>query len=418
MRAAFCNRQDRREPAAPRLLRRHAMQKRDAAGAWGGASRQRTIDAMMRDDLISDLHASGLRGVLAITGGGSGAIPRLLATPGASATVLEAVVPYSETSLAEWLGRTPERACDRATARAMAMRSFERAGRLDPQGDPRKRFGLGCTASLASTRPKRGEHRAHLVVQTAGMTLQISLRFEKGRRSRGEEEEATAHAGVAALADAAGVHDLDLSKTPSGIKARVDRAKATPAETELLLGERAFKALNGAPDSGKACLLPGSFNPPHAGHERIATVAAERTGLPVVYELSITNVDKSPLDFLSQRERVDALMGQRVWLTRAPTFAEKAELAPGAVFAVGADTLARLAALRYYADDAQREASYRRLAELGCRFLVFGREVAGRFAGLGELDLPESLRALCEGVSEAEFRVDVSSSALRDQPAD
>ncbi|QDT68099.1 Cytidylyltransferase [Planctomycetes bacterium MalM25] len=373
---------------------------------------------MMRDDLISDLHASGLRGVLAITGGGSGAIPRLLTTPGASATVLEAIVPYSEASLADWLGRTPERACDPAAARALAMRSYERAAALDPEGDPRRRFGLGGTASLASTRPKRGEHRAHLVVQTAETTLQVSLRFEKGRRSRAEEEEAIAHAAIAALADAAGVHELDLSRTPSGIEANVERARATREETELLLGERTRITLNDAPETGEVCLLPGSFNPPHAGHRRIAAVAAERTGRPVVHELSITNVDKSPLDFLTQHERVAALEGKRVWLTRTPTFAEKAELAPGAVFAVGADTLERLAAPRYYADESEREASYRRFAELGCCFLVFGREEGGRFVGLKSLTLPATLRSLCDGVSEAEFRVDASSTELRDQLVD
>lgn len=373
----------------------------------------------MRDDLIPNLHTAGFRGVLAITGGGSGAIPGLLTTPGASATVLEATVPYSENALADWLGRAPERACDSTTARAMAMRAFERAGELDPAGDPLRRFGLGCTAGLASNRPKKGEHRAHVAVQTATQTLGITLRFEKGVRTRAEEEQATAHAVIAALASVAGIHELDLTKTPSGMEAQSEQAVASPEETDLLLGKTPRIARNGAPESGELCLLPGSFNPPHAGHEQIAQIAAKRTGRPVVYELSITNVDKSPLDFLTLRERLADLDGRPVWLTRTPTFAEKAELAPGAVFAVGADTLERLADNRYYADDAHREATYRRLADLGCRFLVFGREDdEERFLELERLDLPESLRSLCDGVCEADFRVDLSSTELRDQPAD
>ncbi len=368
---------------------------------------------MMRDDLIPDLHASGLRGVMAITGGGSGAIPRLLTTPGGSATVLEAAVPYSQAALTGWLGRAPEGSCSRATARAMAMRSFERAGELDPLGDPRKRFGLGCTASLASTRPKRGEHRAHVVVQTASQTLGISLRYEKGLRSRAEEEQATTHAVVAALAEAAGVHTLDLSKTPSGVDAQVERAQASPEETELLLAERARIALNGAPDTGEVCLLPGSFNPPHEGHHQIAAIAAEKTGRPVVYELSITNVEKPPLDFIELRDRLAALDAPRVLLTRAPRFVEKARLAPGCVFAVGADTIARIGDPRYYADPPERGAAIAELARHGCRFLVFGREAGGAFTPLVALDLPPGLRQLCEGVSEGEFRVDRSSTELR-----
>ena len=46
-------------------------------------------------DLIQQLHESPHQLVLAVTGGGSLAISGLLTRPGASATVLEAVVPYS-----------------------------------------------------------------------------------------------------------------------------------------------------------------------------------------------------------------------------------------------------------------------------------------------------------------------------------
>ena len=47
--------------------------------------------------------------------------------PGASRTVLEAIVPYSEGSLVRWLGGPPDRACSPPTARAMAMAAYCRA---------------------------------------------------------------------------------------------------------------------------------------------------------------------------------------------------------------------------------------------------------------------------------------------------
>ena len=62
--------------------------------------------------------------MLAVTGGGSGAIAALLEVPGASRTVLEAIVPYSEGSLVRWLGGPPDQACSAPTARAMAMAAF------------------------------------------------------------------------------------------------------------------------------------------------------------------------------------------------------------------------------------------------------------------------------------------------------
>ncbi|TWT99991.1 nicotinic acid mononucleotide adenylyltransferase [Botrimarina colliarenosi] len=374
-----------------------------------------TINPMMHTDLIERLHATPWRGVLAITGGGSGAIERLLTVPGASATVLEAVVPYCQTALADWLDETPARACDERTARQMAMCGFERARRLAPDADPRTLFGVGCTASLASSRPKRGDHRAHIAVQTAGRTLLVTLQFEKGRRSRADEEGATAHTVVATLAQIAGVHQLDLTKTPPGIEASVEDVAAPAEWVELLLGERDVVTLHHAPaPRGVAvCLFPGSFNPPHAGHAAIARHAAERTGRPVVLELSITNVDKAPLDYIELTRRTHALAGQPLWLTQTPTFAQKAELAPGAVFAVGADTIERIGQGRYYADDAARDAALQSLAERGCRFLVFGRMADDQFAGLDHLALPPALRALCDGVPETDFRVDVSSSEIR-----
>ncbi|CAI8038541.1 NADH-quinone oxidoreductase subunit C 2 [Geodia barretti] len=43
-------------------------------------------------------------------------------------------------------------------------------------------------------------------------------------------------------------------------------------------------------------VLPGSFNPLHLGHEQMAAIAGQITGLEVVYELAVLNVDKPPLE--------------------------------------------------------------------------------------------------------------------------
>jgi hypothetical protein len=103
-------------------------------------------------------------------------------------------------------------------------------------------------------------------------------------------------------------------------------------------------------------------------------------------------------------------------LTRAPTFAEKATLAPGCVFVVGADTLQRIGDPKYYGgDSAKRDAAIAGIADHGCRFLMFGRMVAGKFSSLRELDLPALLRALCDEVPESEFRDDITSTELRDE---
>jgi hypothetical protein len=146
----------------------------------------------------------------------------------------------------------------------------------------------------------------------------------------------------------------------------------------------------------------------------MAELAEERYGAPVTFELSITNVDKAPLDYIELAERLEQLAGRRVLLTRAPTFAEKAQLAPGCVFVVGLDTVVRIADPHYYGGDpAQRDAAIATLAHQDCRFLVFGRRKDDQFVHLADIELPASLRELCEAVPESRFRADVSSTELR-----
>ena len=86
--------------------------------------------------------------MIAVTGGGALLLADLLTVPGASATVLEARVPYSANALAEFIGAAPDQACSVDTACDIAMAAYARALVLSGD-DPQHRFGFGCTASLA-----------------------------------------------------------------------------------------------------------------------------------------------------------------------------------------------------------------------------------------------------------------------------
>lgn len=349
------------------------------------------------------LHASPWQGVLYVTGGGTLLISELLTTPGASATVLEARIPYAAAALAELLGRSPEQACSDATARAMAMTAFQRARQLRGADASTRPFGLACTASLASNRDKRGQHRAHVALQTEDATYAAHLAFSGDRD--GEERELLEllwHALDVAL-------ELEL-----GVQAPAAPVIAhTPAQAhwrQLILGEELAFAT--APHDGRL-LMPGAFNPMHHAHRRMLAIAEAKTGLAGAYELSIVNVDKPLLDY----SEIDARLRQfdrPVWVTRLPTFLEKARHFRGAHFAVGIDTAVRIAEADYYASAEARDRALAELAALGTRFVVFGRRLGGDgFVGLTDVDLPETLRSLCIGVSREEFDEPVSSTALR-----
>ncbi len=165
-------------------------------------------------------------------------------------------------------------------------------------------------------------------------------------------------------------------------------------------------------------LYPGSFNPPHRAHRRVAELAASKTGAPVAFELSVRNVDKPSLDALEISRRLEALRRTApnvpIWTTNAPRFVEKAALFPGSTFALGTDSILRLGDAKYEGGSiSRREAVLERLTELGARFLVFTRKIGGAVEPPESLPLPERLRTLCQFVPPEEFLDDVSSTALR-----
>jgi hypothetical protein len=162
-------------------------------------------------------------------------------------------------------------------------------------------------------------------------------------------------------------------------------------------------------------LYPGAFNPLHDGHRAIAAYARRHLDAPVAFELCAANVDKPRLNYLALQQRLAQFeTGTTVWLTNLPTFRQKARYFPGVTFLVGADTIARIGELRYYGSDALRfQRAMHEIADLGCRFLVFGRKIGERFTTLENLALPPALARLCDGVPAQAFRVDASSTALR-----
>ena len=190
------------------------------------------------------------------------------------------------------------------------------------------------------------------------------------------------------------------------------RSVANPAPTQA--GARSTPT----PEPPPTAILPGAFNPLHEGHRRMAKAAADHLGEPVAYELCIRNVDKPPLNFhdmWARREQFSPTDDQ-LWLTNAATFVEKARAFGAVTFVVGADTMRRIADPKYY-PDGNLDAAVEELADAGCRFLVFGRVLGdgedASFVTLDDLSLPARLRDISTGVSEADFRADISSTALR-----
>lgn len=373
-------------------------------------------------NLISATHTSGRKAALAITGGGTGAVGELLRIPGGSQLLIEVQVPYSEQALERFLGFAPAQACSADTAIAMAHKARARASGMVPA--EAELVGVGATAALVSDRPRRGEHRFHIACAGAEGVSHCTVVLAKGRRDRSAEEALVARAIILWLAKACGVaappvqsllgpdeHFVEVDVTAAGtidalLAGSIDRVTALP-DGQLHLAA--------APP---ATVMPGSFNPVHDGHIRLAQTASDIRQHPTTFELSVTNVDKPPLTGEVIRDRLRQFAWKSpVELTRAPTFLEKSRLFAGATFVIGADTAERLVAAKYYGHDEDRmHAALEEMGGAGARFLVAVRaDPAGRLMTLRDIAVPRRFLDLFAEIPEHHFRLDLSSSAIRQQ---
>ena len=371
-----------------------------------------------RTPFVSALHACGRQAVIAVTGGGSLVISDLLSVPGASAFLLEARVPYAPAALAEWLGREPEQCCSRETALALAVVAWQRASKFSTS--PAIAVGVGCTAALASNRPKRGEHRAWIATHTANSTRLVGLTLAKGLREREAEERLVADVLLRLLGETCELASLpEISRLESD-SLTSETCVAPPLLVDLVAGRRETlwsirSEWRTEPSIKPLGLLAGSFNPLHDGHRELARVAEQRLGGPVAFELAWVNVDKPPLDFLTIEARCRQLSERPVVLTHEPTFVRKSRMFPNMTFVVGIDTAERIVQSKYYGGEAAMLTALDELRSHGCRFLVAGRREGDSFRTLSDLTLPPQARDLFEAIAEEEFRRDISSTELRKQ---
>lgn len=376
------------------------------------------------EKIVDVINSSPYMGVIAITGGGTGAIGKLLRKGGGSATLLEAVVPYSMEAWNAFIGKRPERAVPEVAARQLAMTAYLKARSLRPGPNL---FGLGATSALVKNDEREGrKHHSYIAVQTD--TLCRYFVFELYPKDREIEESLIDDAIIAALAFSLdlpvyeAVHELEKYGYIS-----TKRRHGNDQMLKLVTSDKSiyWRPFFGDTTPDVADKMPNtaiysiSANPLHSGHMGVLDAAEKILGIKPLYEISVTNVDKPPLDFYEIRNRMEQFNGaNNLLLSNAPLFHEKSELFPDSWFIVGVDTWRRINDPQYYGGLHGLDYALSCLFRNNAKFLVFGREVDGKFVGATDVDIAlplhsffmtDSVRAVPENV----FRMDISSSELR-----
>lgn len=305
-------------------------------------------------DAVELLHkGKGVKVCLMCTGAGAGLQNLLAQTAGASNTVLEGIFPYSTDALADWINFTPEKYVDDDVALRMAARAYIRAMELDINGggDGDKVVGLGLTAVIASTEPKKGDYRVYLAVRSKIGFAHTSILFPKQPGSnfsllgRIKEGEICDLAGLNLILYAAGIETLplDFGNGPEGQMIRTPAPKfihRSQYDFAIIDADGRMRNISNL-DPEKTILFDGSFSIFHHSHFELAEVVARIFDKEVIYTMTTSHPTKGevPSEELFRRVRQFQWVGPVLLTRNLGFYIDKARVFPGFSFMIGSDVL-------------------------------------------------------------------------------
>jgi hypothetical protein len=230
------------------------------------------------------------------TGAGTKILNKLWEVPGASSFLRGFAFTYEPQETIDFLGYKPEQFVSQATADALAMRAYVKARRyyyannhhLNPETVSRKAIGLAVTASVASKKAHRGDHRYHVsVVSNVHPDFPCSgygevLEKGVGQEARINDDEDVSNATLRLLEGHIDGHESTLS---IGLTSDM----LVPAIMKMPFfgaGGRAAEAWQKT-DINRIAIFPGAFNPVHDGHRAMAHLMRNTYDLEPLFNICI-----------------------------------------------------------------------------------------------------------------------------------
>jgi len=434
-------------------------------------NRSEALSNILASRIINVLSSSctpslGIQSTIAIAGGGSTSLSAITSMYNSSKILLEGNLLYSRRSFIDYTGEVPDSFSSIEAANMLSNRSLERS--IEISTEKMHSIGIGCASNLRSDgeREKR-VHRCFVRLTDVWGNVVGYNSILRASDSRGLQEEMTGCLILTTILEYLANENMELKDLLSFAKTElnkrfVDLIKVMESNTQCTIenqlknifsrksdvvvllphcGEMKAMATTKLPNN--SIILPGSFNPIHIGHVELASatsqVVEEKKNVKplILFELSIMNVDKPALEMeqvLNRCSVVYKTMNSNLnWglvLTSSPLFLQKANILSKVIipsldnnlfFAIGADTCIRIINLKYYSNNYENMLKdIRIMKSKGVHFVVGGRLEQNKqlervfISGGDQLStMPSDIQEMFTLLSQDDFRVDISSTEIR-----
>jgi nicotinic acid mononucleotide adenylyltransferase len=287
----------------------------------------------------------------------------------------------------------------------------------------KKPVGVGLTASVASEKIHRGDHRIFVCIMTDNRVWLTHKLLDKksGRSAREDDGKASNDLGLHGLVDT--LDERDFTSTGERFP---DYHDVTTLAKERFFAHpffdidgRRHSTLLTAFRANRLSLYPGAFNPPHEGHFGIATNMFQSYGKRVIFEVTAEPPHKEPLTVQQLLQRAKLLQKHDRFFTRhEPYYIDKARSFPGVGLVLGADAMVRLLDPKWGHDYIKM---FQEFHDLGTTLFVVGRDINGKFVSRDDIyqDLsvvqPEQARLFSRISVPLSGEWNISSTELRNQ---